>query len=264
MILGATALPTGLEQLAGTDLAFSLALHKIAAESGDFDVSVRLVDRRGVEVAGWEGWPLPAYPTSAWPDQGLTLVPVSLFIPPTAPAGQFKLVASLIGHNDAMHFPAQRLADIDVRVRPAVMTRPQPQVLLPSPVQFGTHARLYGYDYRADGDAIQLALYWGVRQTLLPPHSIFVHVVAPSGEIVAQQDGPPVTADGPAPTGSWRASEFIVSRHTIMLPATLAAAGTPPDWRLRIGLYEPASEVRLPASVDGLTTGDSVEISVAP
>ncbi len=261
---GAAHLDADQTYLAGTFLDFSLALQKTGESQAEVVLSANLLDRNGATVAGWEGWPLPDYPASAWPVDGLALAPVSLYLPADLSAGRYTLSASVIdGAQPALRSP-QRLAEIAVISRPAVLAQPQPGHLMPAPVQFGTHALLYGYDLDMNGDLLRLTLYWEALHTLLPPHHIFVHIVAPSGEIAAQNDGAPVTAVGPAPTGSWRAGEFIVSEHAIRLPTEVLAENGVTEVVLRVGLYEPKSEVRLPAFVDGQPEGDNVEIAAIP
>ncbi len=263
-IRGAANLGTDQPHLAGTYLDFSLALEKADQTPPDTVLSVKLLDRSGASVAGWEGWPLPAYPPSLWPTQGLTLAPISLYLPADMPTGRYALSASISHGTQAAHGAPQRLAEIDVLVRPAITTRPEPDHRLQTPVQFGTHAILYGYDLDADGEGLRLTLYWEALQTLLPPHHIFVHVNAPSGELVAQHDGAPVSAMGPAPTGSWRAGEFIVSQHAVPLASPADSGNGIVQAVLQVGLYEPKSQVRLPAFVDGQPAGDSAVIAVAP
>jgi hypothetical protein len=148
------------------------------------------------------------------------------------------------------------------------------------PPQLGTHARLLGYDVAAvDGSQTRIRLYWEVLQPLLPPHHIFVHLDAPDGQTVAQADGPPVAAigttaaavpgagapgelatgalatgnlaPGAAPTGSWQPGEFLVTEHLLAVPAGEGEV-------LRVGLYDPRTQVRLPVTRDGAPAGDSV------
>ena len=140
----------------------------------------------------------------------------------------------------------QRAADFT----PAAPPRP----LDPAPL-LGTHARLVGSDVQRDGNALDVTLYWAVEQTLLPPHHIFVHADDASGVTQAQQDGPPVTADGAAPTGSWQPGEYLTTVHRLALPAG--------EINVRVGLYAPETGVRLPVTVAGQPAGDSV-ILTAP
>ena len=138
--------------------------------------------------------------------------------------------------------------------RAASFTRPTPAQPAAGAPQLGTHARLLGYDLVPGNGQTTVTLYWEVLQPLLPPHHIFVHLdAATDGQTQAQQDGPPVTASGPAPTGSWQPGEFLATQH--VLPATPG-----PGDVLRVGLYDPQTQVRLPVTVDGQAAGDSVAL----
>ena len=56
---------------------------------------------------------------------------------------------------------------------------------------------------------------------------------------------------GPAPSGSWQPGEFLVTEHRLRVP---------PDTTVTVGIYEPATTVRLPVTVDGQPVGDSVRL----
>ena len=146
-----------------------------------------------------------------------------------------------------------------MKQRQAQFSRPPMQQAIEPPVQFGTHARLLGYDLAADADALYLTLHWQALQTLLPSHHLFVHVDDDRGRTVAQDDGPPTTAAGRAPTGSWLPDEFLSTVHTIPLPAADAPDGVPKQFS--VGIYNPNGNIRLPATIDGASAGD---IAVIP
>ena len=139
-----------------------------------------------------------------------------------------------------------------VRQRTASLARPQPGIPIAAPTLLGSHAYLIGYDWVESSPArLELRLYWEVVQPLLPPHHIFSHADdATTGVTVAQQDGPPVTAAGPAPTGSWQPGEYLVTTHSLALPASAID--------VRVGLYDPQTGVRLPIALSGQPAGDSV------
>ncbi len=262
-IRGAANLGTDQPHLAGTYLDFSLALEKADQTPPDTVLSVKLLDRSGASVAGWEGWPLPAYPPSLWPTQGLTLAPISLYLPADMPTGRYALSASISHGTQAAHGAPQRLAEIDVLVRPAITTRPEPDHRLQTPVQFGTHAILYGYDLDADGEGLRLTLYWEALQTLLPPHHIFVHVNA------VRRTRRRSTMAHRFPPWVWRrlAREAPVnsSSRSTLFPGLSCrqrerhSAGSSTSRAIRA-----RSQVRLPAFVDGQPAGDSAVIAVAP
>jgi hypothetical protein len=82
-------------------------------------------------------------------------------------------------------------------------------------------------------------LGWRALDRSPADYTAFVHLLDESGQIIAQNDGPPGGAENP--TGFWVPGETIRSRFPIELPrdATFDSA------TLRIGLYELASGKRL-------------------
>ena len=77
---------------------------------------------------------------------------------------------------------------------------------------------------------------------------MFVHVVDPAGQLVAQQDRSPQ-----APTQLWTPGMTFEERYTLSLPASLQAG----EFSVRVGLYD-ASGTRLPT--DNGEKNDFVEI----
>lgn len=240
--------------LAGTELGVTLFLRAETDAPAARDLYVSLLDAQGAGVAGYTGWPLPAYPASSLTQGELLRAPVRFDTPGALTSGDYRLVAGFYDPATDVRTPPVPLGAVYITQRRGEFARPAPAISLPAPVQFGTHARLYGYALApAAGDAVTLQLYWEIMQPLLPPHHIFVHADAPDGVTLAQQDGPPVTASGPAPTGSWQPGEFLITRHVLSLPA---------DATLRVGLYDPVSLQRLPVTIDGAAAGDSAALSI--
>ena len=240
--------------LAGTELGVTLFLTNQTGEPPERQIYLSLLDSAGAGVAGYEGWPLPAYPTGSWPQGALVQVPAAFYLPGSLTSGDYRLVAGLLDPATGSKTPPAEVATIAVQQRTAGFTRPTPSQPMTGAPQLGTHARLLGYDLAQQaGGQTALTLYWEILQPLLPPHHIFVHLDTADGETRAQQDGPPATAAGPAPTGSWQPGEFLKTEH--LLTAAPAAGDL-----LRVGLYDPKTQVRLPVTVDGQAAGDSVTL----
>ncbi|MCA9930970.1 MAG: hypothetical protein KC419_20940, partial [Anaerolineales bacterium] len=68
--------------------------------------------------------------------------------------------------------------------------------------------------------------------------NVFVHLVGPDGDIVAQDDRWP----GGLPTDLWAAGQVIVDEYAIPLPET-APAG---EYQVVVGLYTAVDGLRLP------------------
>ncbi|NJN83350.1 MAG: hypothetical protein HC802_14405, partial [Caldilineaceae bacterium] len=222
-------------------------------------IYVDLLDQAGNRVAGYEGWPLAEYPTDRWRPGALAQTPIDFFLPATAPSGTYRLSAGLFNPADSRRGPATELGKVNVVQRPLSNQPPSPENRLENPFQFAAHAELIGYDLERTGETgLDLTLYWHVLQPLLPPHHIFVHLNDRAGATVAQSDGPPTTDDGAAPTGSWRADEYLATHHRIELPSDRQAL----PLVMIAGLYAPENRTRLPVTVDGEAAGDSAALGI--
>jgi len=260
ILLGHAGATDGETILAGTALGVTLFFRNRSESPPPRQLYLSLLDKRGQGVAGWEGWPLPAYPTETWPPDALVQVPASFFLPADLPTGEYKLIAGLLDPASGEKIPPAELGVVQVRQRIGQFEAPAIQHPLTPPVLFGSHAELMDYDLERQGQTLAVTLHWRARQPLLPPHHIFVHLDAADGTTVAQDDGPPQTADGPAPSGSWLPGEYISTRHAIALPAGQDI--NTGEYILRVGLYNPDGNIRLPASMDGEPHGDSAELPV--
>ena len=93
------------------------------------------------------------------------------------------------------------------------------------------------------GDVLPLSLRWTALQSIDKNVTVFVHLVAPNGVILAQRDAVPAGQ----PTTGWLASESRDDNHGILVPF-----GTPPGpAELRVGLYDAATGQRLPVASGG-------------
>jgi 4-amino-4-deoxy-L-arabinose transferase-like glycosyltransferase len=129
-------------------------------------------------------------------------------------------------------------------------------------VVFDPVARLLGFDVPADiqtGEPFAVDLYW---EALAPDdrnYTVFVHLLDPSGSVVAQADAPP--QDNWYPTSFWAPGDRLRDSHTF---ARLALE--PRTYRLAIGLYDPQTGVRLPAyAADGARLqDDQADLAAVP
>lgn len=248
--------------LAGTSLPLRLSFWKTDPPPTQSLLWLGLRAENGQVVTSWSGWPLPDHPIDAWPSGALVQMPAPLNLPATLEAGAYRLEAALLAPGEESPARPAHLAPIRIERRPHSQARAEPQVALAHPPQLGTHARLYGYTLKPEPGQLQIELDWEVLQTLLPAHDIFVHLVAPDGVIAAQDDGPPVTSTGPAPTGSWLPGEMLRTQHTLPLPPSLPADLD--GFVLRVGLYEPTTWVRLPVTTATEAPTDSVTLPLNP
>jgi hypothetical protein len=136
-----------------------------------------------------------------------------------------------------------RLWEIDARSALSE-TLAQPRGLA-QPIGFAGGLTLLGYDLRAEANQpIDLVTYWRVDQVPTQPMSIFAHVVDAAGNLIAQRDGLNVRLSSLEPGD-------VVLQHFVIDHLAEAA-------ELRLGLYHPRTEQRLPTTAGT----DAVVVSV--
>jgi hypothetical protein len=106
----------------------------------------------------------------------------------------------------------------------------------PTPVNatVGDVAQLIAFDASpAEGErGLDVTLYWLALRETAQDYKVFVHLLGPDGQVVAQRDGDPV--GGYTPTTRWKQGELIADTHRLSLSD---AVGTG-QYELRAGMYE--------------------------
>lgn len=115
-------------------------------------------------------------------------------------------------------------------------------------VDFGEQMRLRGWELSTTtlqpGDMLTATLSWEAMAELNEHYVVFIHLISPDGQLVAQHDGAPVGERVPAnawPPGS-----------SIRYPATLTLPDDLPDgnYRPMVGVYLWPDLKRLPVHTD--------------
>jgi len=117
----------------------------------------------------------------------------------------------------------------------------QPQQ--PSEVRLGAELELEGFDAPASIEAsmpVTLTLYWRAVAPPADDYTVFIHLLGPEGNVVAQADSQPQM--GQYPTGDWDAGEQVIDSYELALPADLPSG----DYRLQVGMYRLTTGERLP------------------
>ena len=215
-----------------------------------------------VELVGGDGQPIvqrtasPAgdqAPTSQWRAGDILRGWQDLQIPPTTPAGLYRLIVRLDGAGQ----PATPLTlqQIEVSGRPHVFDPPPD--LQSMPRQLGDAIEFLGYRLPTvstqAGQPLMLTLYWRALGQIDRSYTVFVHILNADGQIVAQGDAAP--AQGLTPTQTWVQNEIVADPHPIDLPADLPSG----RYQVAIGMYDPATGARLPViDADGQPQGDAM------
>jgi hypothetical protein len=167
---------------------------------------------------------------------------VAVLVPADASPGTMHWVAGLGGASQVVGAVEIVAAPDDAEVSAA------PEI----PVQgsFGepAHVRLEGYDLHGEpqpGEALNVTLHWRASDPVPTSYKVFVHISAGDGKIVAQRDDFP--RQGRRLTTSWRPGEAVADEYVVQLPATLQKGA----YRLIVGLYDPATGIRLGPVKDG-------------
>jgi uncharacterized membrane protein len=155
-----------------------------------------------------------------------------------------------------------RLGSFERRGSKWVEITPAESDLQPSnPVQANLDGKmeLRGYDVspgvgQAGGD-LEVTLYWRALAPMDRDYTVFVHLVGSDDQLVAQHDGQPWW-EVSLPTSTWQPGELLRDRHTLSLPADLAA-GT---YSLRIGVYFWENLERLPVMENNVPVNNYVDL----
>ena len=99
-----------------------------------------------------------------------------------------------------------------------------------------------GYQVEEAEGQMVVTLYWRSAAANDAYATIFVHLLDSAGNILAQQDSPPVQGTYPLPV--WTPGFIIADEHRLTLPAD-APSG---PYRLAIGLYDPVTLTRWPVT----------------
>jgi len=132
----------------------------------------------------------------------------------------------------------------------------RPAVPFENGASFEGVAVLEGYSLKEEGDALTVTLVWRATATPDQSYSAFVHLSDDAGRIWSQSDSVP--ANWTRPTTGWLAGEYVVDAHTLTLPGDLTSGA----YRLFVGMYNPQSAARVPASGGGAGADNRVEIGV--
>ncbi|HEX6385496.1 MAG TPA: glycosyltransferase family 39 protein [Anaerolineae bacterium] len=207
----------------------------------------------GQELAFVEEAPASGrYPTDRWRPGEMVREHRSLVVPPNA-AGRAEVVLS-VGERSLV------LAEVEIEAEERVFE--PPAVAYPLDVQFGDLARLVGYDLPqrefTTARPIPVTLYWqSLSAGPTIDYTVFVHLLAADGNLIAQHDAPP--DNGRRPTGSWVTGEFIVDPHEM----TFREPGYAGQARIEVGLYNPDTGERLPTPDGGDFVYLPVEVTVS-
>ncbi len=223
----------------------------LAPIATDYTVYVQLLGQnhtRGGERHTYPG--LGRYPTTLWqPGQAFCDI-YRLIVEPWTPAPERYqvLIGLYAGTPDS---PAAVAADagetISLPAAAWLTVAPPTPLALPgqNPVQYTLGNALALRDYTLSGEIqsgapLTLTLYWQAQAPPPQDYTVFVHVLAEDGAMLAQSDGPP--RQGGYPTSSWQAGDIVPDTQRLELPELQPGQTV----QINVGMYAPETLARLP------------------
>ena len=253
-------------------LYLDLYWHVMRVPTADYRLRLQLVDEASQTVGETITTPTRAtYPPSCWQPGELLHGKAELLIPPQAEAGFHQVNVSLIHpetgeplpvRTNWLPFDREGLTLEEVRIVEWPMVTEIPPMQTPLRADFGdpTLIELHGYDLAVTHDSmgghLTLTLFWRARARMETSYTVFVHLADTNERMAGQGDGVPDR--GFRLTTSWRQEEVIADTHLV----PIRPDAPPGTYRLWVGFYDPAINVRLPAFVNGeRQPGDRVLLS---
>jgi hypothetical protein len=262
----------------GEDLHLTFLWQAARRLTQNYVVFIQLVDQEGKVWASRDSAPADGtYPTANWLAGEVVRDEHTLSIPAAMPDGEYRLLVGMYYSSDktdrltVLRWTRSSgdhldLGPVRVQGRPRVFTIPP--ITHRQEARLGQEIKFLGYDLVGSqegsafqvrpGDTLKLTMYWQALGTTDLSYTVFAHLLGPDGRLRAQQDNPPCR--GACPTTSWVAGEVLTDEYTITVPADAA----PGDYRLEIGLYDGATQQRLPVfDAQGQPAGDRLLLGQA-
>jgi 4-amino-4-deoxy-L-arabinose transferase-like glycosyltransferase len=230
--LGEETLPNG------GSLPVTLYWRASSAPLPAYEPEVRLVQEGDMVAGSQRGSPAYGlYPCNLWREGELVIDRRIVRVSPDAGTGTAKVVLVVDGAEMV-------LGVISIESTNREFTLPQ-EIQHPMDVTLGDLARLRGFDVEAQsvvaGGPLRVTLYWEAMSDTPPPtdHAVFIHLVDPQRQMVAQHDGAP--ADGRWATSTWVQGQIIVDTHEL----AFRDEGYIGQATLEVGMYDPVTFRRL-------------------
>jgi arabinofuranosyltransferase len=244
--------------------------------STDYQMTMYLVNTQTDErTESQSSWPYGDYlffPSSVWLSNSTIQVPIRVAVPEDLADGSYRLglfmydtaagkglplAEDLDSDYPEVQFGYFRLGDPPASPWPEKMTRRA----VDAPWQEGltlTSVGVPDHSLQA-GDVLPVHLDWQVSAQITRDLTVFLHLVNPAGEIIAQSDRKPF--DGRFPTTVWRTDDELTDSMLVALPEELDS-GT---YSLRIGLYDSAGRLgRESGGDDSLLVEKALTIGQGP
>jgi hypothetical protein len=257
----------------GDALDLTLFWRVLVDQHDEYYLSLRLEDADGQTWSSVKDPPGgPWYPSTMWKEGQLVRGLHRLWIPASAPTGEYLLVLSLHKTSDGSRVPLRDwvpywgdnhvLGKVLVQGR-VHQTQPPPSIRYPLSAQLDKSVQLLGYDLAeqdvAAGGTIHLTLYWQALSEMQTSYTVFNHLIDGENRIWGQRDGIP--GGGAMPTSSWISGEYVVDEYEIPVQED----APPGVYLIETGMYDLSTMLRLPVQkTDGEVIGDRILLEATP
>lgn len=223
---------------------FWQAPHNLAKE---YAVITQIQDWRGNIFATTQAAPaFGIYPTTRWQPNDIVRDPQTITLRGNTPDGEYRIVVDWFDPATNSRTQSHTVGSLTVKGRLHYFGAPTPANQFDA--RIGNVARLVGYEIIGNQ---RIVLYWRALTTSDISYKVFVHLVDANEIIRAQRDQIP--GAGEYPTTSWIKDEYLVDVYDVDAP--------PGEYTIRIGMYDPATNVRLPVfDASNQRGGDSLEL----
>ena len=254
--------------LPGQTLALTLYWEASEIPHQAHQVKVSLFGPAG-EIVLWQGHPVHGlYPFARWQPGEFLRDRYALRLPIDTPTGDYDLRLALLAVDD-QPIPTgdggRTLSLGTIHVHASDRLWEPPPFAHPVGARLGEAFELLGYGLDHEqvrpGQTLHLTLVWRCREMTDTSYTVFTHLLDAGEQIRGQKDNPPV--DGSYPTTLWVPGEIVVDRYAI----PVAADAAPGKHAIEVGMYDPATILRLPVLDPSGAAGDRIllaDVEVVP
>jgi len=240
-LLGLSALPSVVRP--GDTFTLSLYWRKMARTREDYQLELAL---HGYGKTWSRSVTSPVrsdYSTRRWYLGEVLRGQKDILVDAATPPGAYLIYAALLDEGGAPAAEPLRLGSIRVEGRQRAYKAP--------PISHAVHAKLgglvtlLGYDISSptlkQRESLSLTLYWQADDRTKTSYKVFAHIIDDEDRVWAQQDNEPM--NGAYPTTAWLPGEIITDEYAIPIAEGLAGS-----YRVEVGIYDPQTGARLPAT----------------
>ncbi len=206
----------------------------------DIGMTISLLASDGVAAAEFERPPTAEWhTTSTWTSGEVWRGQHPLRLPAYLEDGEYTWHLTLEPMANIPNSQASTDLESTIRVSAPSHSFMAPSVDIQVDTRLGDVATLMGAQLEADNDNLRagspvgVTLVWRVEKTPSVSFHVFVHLLDPDGNLLAQSDGIP--AEWSRPTTGWLPGEYISDAHVLTIPSDTQ----PGNYHLAVGLYTP-------------------------